>query len=331
MDEYFEKFDKDGDEALNLEEFETLCKDLFVDSAGTSHAFESEKIGEIFQSFAEPENGLITKHSFSGVWNDWIDKIQRPKSALVVVDVQNDFIDGLLAIHTCPAGQHGGEVVEPINQLTSEVPFSLFCYTQDWHPDDHASFVDNVAMHKIHKDSQLQDPSTADVYDHVVFEGEDGLAVPHTLYPKHCVQDTWGAELHKDLKIDSGGVTVHKGDNSLIDAYSAFFDNLKLYKTELEKHLREAGCHDVYVCGIATDVCVGSTALQALELGFRTVMIEDACRGIKEDDIKKMLSSVRENNGVVAGTKEIKDMVTGRDKRPEMGYKLAMDLKSGRK
>ena len=95
------------------------------------------------------------------------------------------------------------------------------------------------------------------------------------LWPRHCVQESWGAELHKDLKVEDDdnnddhgnnvllvqvhpkGRVIYKGVNPNIDSYSAFFDNSKLGKTCLEELIRNEGCTDVYVCGIATDVCVG--------------------------------------------------------------------------
>ena len=77
------------------------------------------------------------------------------------------------------------------------------------------------------------------------------------LWPRHCVQNSWGAELHKDLKVHPKARVVYKGVNPNIDSYSAFFDNAKLGKTCLEELISTEGCTDVYVCGIATDVCVG--------------------------------------------------------------------------
>ena len=68
----------------------------------------------------------------------------KPVSALVVVDVQNDFIDGSLNLQNCPAGQDGSEVIPIINSLIDTVPFDLIVYTKDWHPDNHISFIDNV-------------------------------------------------------------------------------------------------------------------------------------------------------------------------------------------
>ena len=78
---------------------------------------------------------------------------------------------------------------------------------------------------------------------------------------------------------------IRKGQKSNVDSYSAFSDPKKQVKTELEDILRQKGVTDVYVCGLATDYCVGYTAFDAQELGFRTIVIEDCCRGITPEGI----------------------------------------------
>jgi nicotinamidase-related amidase len=78
-----------------------------------------------------------------------------PRSALVIVDVQNDFIDGTLALSKCAAKQDGAEVVPVINNLLDSVPFDSVVYTLDWHPEDHCSFVENVHKRKISSNSSV--------------------------------------------------------------------------------------------------------------------------------------------------------------------------------
>lgn len=138
---------------------------------------------------------------------------------------------------------------------------------------------------------QIQNADDAKVSDVVVFKGPP--VTEQILWPRHCVQETWGAELHKDLKVGfcslvpvscstpcsmfplyllssrevckvrwcaqvhPKGVMVKKGFNPDIDSYSAFFDNKKLGHTEMEQVLKTHGVTDVYCCGIAYDVCVG--------------------------------------------------------------------------
>ena len=81
-------------------------------------------------------------------------------SALLIIDVQNDFIDGSLAIRHCPAGQEGAEVVPTINYLLDTVQFHVVVYSLDWHPPDHISFVENVCNREVHKTSKVRDRVT---------------------------------------------------------------------------------------------------------------------------------------------------------------------------
>ena len=72
------------------------------------------------------------------------------------MDVQNDFISGSLAISKCPARENGEDVVRPINRMLDTVPFTLHCYSLDWHPTDHVSFIDNVSLRSLAHDSPVR-------------------------------------------------------------------------------------------------------------------------------------------------------------------------------
>lgn len=184
-----------------------------------------------------------------------------PKSALVIVDVQNDFIDGTLALKRCEAKQDGADVVPCINHLIETVPFDVIAYTLDWHPEDHVSFIENVSRRKLSSNSPIQ--RNIKIFDTVIFENYPD--VEQKLWPAHCVQGSFGAELHPDLKVIDehtdkmrrSVVYVKKGSKSDIDSYSAFFDNCKLNETSLNSDLKKHGITDLYVCGLAADVCVG--------------------------------------------------------------------------
>ena len=91
------------------------------------------------------------------------------------------------------------QVVEPINKLFETVPFPVIAYSLDWHPKDHISFIENVQLRKLDATSKIQDAARAKEYDVVVFEGPP--KTEQVLWAEHCVQGTWGAELHKDLKV----------------------------------------------------------------------------------------------------------------------------------
>jgi len=325
MDACFKSFDKDEDLSLNINEFTALLKALFRNEKGRPYNIDDHMCNEIFNIFNKSGDGSLSKEEFVYCWNNWIKKIVRPVSALIVVDVQNDFISGTLAISNCPAKQNGEEVVPPINKLTETVPFDAFYYSLDWHPQDHISFIENVSKRKIDESSPISDPEKVELCDMVIFEGPP--KTEQIMWPGHCVQTSWGAELHKDLKVHPQGEIIHKGTNPDVDSYSAFFDNQKLGHTQLEELLTNRGVTDVYVCGIAADVCVASTAFHALELGFRTVYLENCSRGIKAEDIKKTLDRVRNENGVVINSSEAKAMVQGRDRRVELGYALAVECR----
>lgn len=112
--------------------------------------------------------------------------------------MQNDFISGTLNISNCSAQQNGAEVIEPINRLLETINFDAVFYSLDWHPSDHVSFIDNIHQRQL-------DPSTpisadnAKTYDTVIFAGPPPMK--QRLWPRHCVQDTWGSELHEELKV----------------------------------------------------------------------------------------------------------------------------------
>ncbi|KAJ4428105.1 hypothetical protein ANN_24119 [Periplaneta americana] len=218
-----------------------------------------------------------------------------------------------------------GEVVDPINNLLETVQFDTVFYSLDWHPSDHVSFIDNLSQRKLDASSPVS-AADAKTYDTVIFEGPPPMK--QRLWPRHCVQDSWGAELHKDLKIMENSTMVYKGTNPEVDSYSVFWDNKKLTETTLVSQLQKRNATDIYICGLAYDVCVGATAADALASGYRTILIDDCSRGVDLKDIEKTKNTVTSNSGVIVDSSQVKAMVEGRDRRPELGYKLAMELKN---
>lgn len=165
-------------------------------------------------------------------------------SALLLIDVQNDFADpgGALAVA-------GGDAIIPF--LNSQVAAArrsgaLVVYTQDWHPA--------VTPH---------------------FARDGGI------WPVHCVMETWGAELHPNLLVD--GSRVRKGSAGE-DGYSGFStrdpSTGRESPTELDGLLRAAGIERVVVAGLATDYCVKATALDAIRLGYPTRILADGIRPV---------------------------------------------------
>ena len=172
--------------------------------------------------------------------------------ALLVVDVQNDFMPGgALGV----AG--GDETVPLINQLMDR--YERVIATQDWHPADHGSFA--------------RQPE--DIGKVVDLNGLDQV-----LWPVHCVQDSFGAAFFEGLRTDRFDAIFHKGTDPEIDSYSAVFDNGKRKSTGLDRYLREQQVDEVHLVGLATDYCVKYSALDLVGLGIDTTVVVDACRGV---------------------------------------------------
>ncbi len=113
---------------------------------------------------------------------------------------------------------------------------------------------------------------------------------PQTLWPDHCVQGTPGAEFHADLQWTKAELVIRKGFRRAIDSYSAFFENDQTTPTGLGGYLSERGISKVTLCGLATDFCVGFSALDARRLGLDVTVIEAACRAI---DVAGSLDAMR--------------------------------------
>ncbi|XP_032799639.1 uncharacterized protein LOC116936568 [Daphnia magna] len=324
MEACFKAFDKDNDGLMTLSDFAALCRTLFRNEQGKAYAIEDCRLQEMFDVFDRNQDGYVDFQEFAFCWKQWIKPIVRPISALIIVDVQNDFITGSLSISNCPAQQNGQDVLKPTNKMLETVPFEVVFYSLDWHPENHVSFIENVGKRKLHPTSQKK-AEEAVLYDTVIFEGPP--LNEQKLWPKHCVQNSWGAELHSAVKVLDNGIFVHKGIHPDIDSYSAFWDNNKMSKTPLASLLQKKKITDLYVCGLAYDVCVGATASHSLEHGYRTILVDDASRGISLDDIHHTRDSLAEKNAVVVHSSQVKDMVEGRDRRPELGYFQALRLR----
>jgi nicotinamidase/pyrazinamidase len=180
--------------------------------------------------------------------------MRGPEEALIVIDVQNDFCPGgALAV----AG--GDQIIPRVNALMAEFPTVVL--TQDWHTPDHSSFAD---MHPGH------DPFTQ-------------IDMPYgkqTLWPRHCVQGSSGAEFHSALQTTPAHLIIRKGFRAAIDSYSALFENDRATPTGLEGYLRSRGATRLTLVGLATDFCVAFSALDAARLGFDVTVLEGACRAI---------------------------------------------------
>lgn len=321
----FSAFDLDRDDKLSATEFEALCVALFRnDDTGKNYSLSQKNLTEVFNIFDKNQDGFIDNKEFEKCWSEWIRVILKPISALMVVDVQNDFISGTLACSDAPSKHDGNEVIEPINNLIEAGHFDEIFYSLDWHPVEHSSFLENIHLRPLHPST----PTPADkVYKgcDVVFDGEPPFEM--RLWPRHCIEDSWGAELHADLRMPKHATKICKAYKVDVDSYSAFWDNRHETQTDLDAQLRSRGVTDVFTCGIAYDYCVGSTAVDAIKAGYRTYLIEDASRGVDLDGIETMKQKIINLGGIIINSTEVPSLVSGRDRRPEMGYQLALELK----
>lgn len=201
--------------------------------------------------------------------------VRSDASVLLLVDIQPDF---------CPGGalavSGGDEILAPVNALVGRGLFGLYVATQDWHPEGHVSFA-----------SQHEGRSPMETIE---LHGHDQV-----LWPDHCVQGTPGAELHPDIDWDPVSAIIRKGSDPRVDSYSGFRNNWnpdgERPSTGLAGYLREQGIEDVYVCGLARDVCVKWTAEDAVEAGCRTHLLWDLTRSVQpehDEAVRKALEDI---------------------------------------
>ena len=125
------------------------------------------------------------------------------------------------------------------------------------------------------------------------------------LWPRHCVAGTPGAECHPDLVRRASDFVVHKGTDAAIDSYSAFFDNSKWKQTPLLDELKRRGVTHVYVAGLAYDVCVTFTAIDAAQAGFTTVVVDDACACVSHEQLAERKAAMHHAGVTIAGSTEL--------------------------
>lgn len=198
-------------------------------------------------------------------------------TALIIVDMQHDFLypRGALAVP--------GADEQLVHDIAAVLPrYRHVAFTQDFHPRGHLSFASS------HKGASVGD----------VIEV---CGIAQRLWPNHCVQGTRGAEIHPELlralerSVSSRCFVVQKGTDVQYDSYSAFFDNARAHQTSLDAQLKEFGMRALHVCGLATDYCVKSTVLDAVELGYETTLLRHLCRAVnvKPGDDTSAISAMR--------------------------------------
>lgn len=197
------------------------------------------------------------------------------KDALIIVDMQNDFLPGgSLSV------EEGDFIIKEINMTAKKFKKSggFVVLTQDWHPKNHLSFASNHPG-KI--------PGNE-------FTSEDGAIGP-VLWPDHCVQNTKGAEFHKDIKIDLGDKIIKKGINPNVDSYSGFQDNDKKSETDLREYLNSVKIKRIFICGLALDYCCYFTAMDGVDFGYDVYFLVNLTRGIDvpEGNVKRVFENMK--------------------------------------
>lgn len=188
---------------------------------------------------------------------------------LIITDIQNDFVEG--GRLPVPGGR---AIVDIVNRLQKR--FGHIVAVRDWHPPDHGSFA---VMHPGAKPGDIVELA----------------GLPQVLWPVHCVQNTPGAEYVAELDRSRWDRIFSKGVDRAIDSYSGFHDNGRRRSTGLAEHLSRRGTREIVIVGLATDYCIKFTALDGIHAGFRTTVIENACRGINlhPGDVARALDDMR--------------------------------------
>ncbi len=192
--------------------------------------------------------------------------------ALVIVDVQRDF---------CPGGSlavpDGNKIIPTINKLINSGYFDEIIATKDWHPEGHISFASrwNAKPFEYHKEAK------------------------QILWPDHCILSSEGAMFHKDLNVENINHLVAKGFKINEEAYSGF------YKDDLDRGLRALTLkyEELYIVGIATEICVKATALDAKN--NKVFIIKDACAGIAKDSTISTLTELETNGIIIINSEDV--------------------------
>jgi len=198
--------------------------------------------------------------------------------ALLLIDIQNDFLPG----GALPVPE-GDAIIPVVNRLVNY--FEIVVATQDWHPVNHKSFASN------HPGKQP-------------FEIINLNGLQQTLWPDHCVQGTLGAGFPNQLHMNPVQTIFRKGTHPDIDSYSAFYDNDHRLSTGLTGYLHEKKAEGVYLVGLAGDICVFATAMDSLEEGFKTYIIEDGTRPLNNDHFKKAMHEFVAKGGMIIQSNE---------------------------
>jgi nicotinamidase/pyrazinamidase len=196
------------------------------------------------------------------------------KAALLVIDMQNDFIppNGSLQV------EGGDSIIGLVNELMA-LDWAVVIASQDAHPANHRSFASN------------NDAPVFSVQDYMC---NGNQYYNQVMWPDHCIPGTWGQLEHELIDASLIDHYVLKGQDSCIDSYSAFFDNNYVHATTMDSLLKVYDIKDIYICGLATDYCPNWTAIDGKELGYKTYFIYDATRAVYRDSVAVVLERLKD-------------------------------------
>lgn len=200
--------------------------------------------------------------------------MNKEQSVLLLVDIQPDFMPGgALAV------EDGDQILPTVRELMLADLFGLQVATQDWHPPGHISFASSHSGRKPLETIELH--------------GHD-----QTLWPDHCVQGSPGAALHPELPWEKVSAIIRKGMDPQSDSYSGFRNNWDARqerpRTGLAGYLRERGISDIYLCGLARDICVKWTAQDGADAGFNVYFLWDLTRAVDPSGDEALRRSLEE-------------------------------------
>jgi nicotinamidase-related amidase len=238
-----------------------------------------------------------------------------PDSALIVVDMQNDFISGSLQVPDAES------IIGRINSLSAMPGWNLVAFTMDYHPLNHFSFAVNSPLNKTSfsfvdavydKSSRICGKEYVDLYGGSATENcsqcDIRVNFSQQLWPVHCVQGTWGQQIDDRVKIPASAAVVKKGLTTVVDSYGAFENNFAfeskatedpnemetLSENSLATLLKLANVKNVYMTGVALDYCVKYTAMQAVDRHFSTAIIQDATKAVSEEQGVEAIAELRQ-------------------------------------
>ncbi|KAI8642926.1 nicotinamidase [Parasitella parasitica] len=197
------------------------------------------------------------------------------KIALILVDIQNDFLEkGSLAV------TDSNSILRPVNSLIHQVKAKngLIIATKDWHPQNHISFASNNSDKHVFETKEIE------------YDGIKGMQV---MWPDHCVQNTFGSEISKEINENDIDFIVKKGMNHRVDSYSAFADNNYSEITTLAKILYQNHVETVIIVGLAADYCVKLTCLDAIKFGFKTILVKECTKPVNKERFEPTLAELK--------------------------------------